>query len=303
MPVATLVAVPLGALAFLADAALLLLAAQALLVLDPLARATVVVAATALVVTRARQVAAGNARCLVAALLPVPVRHARLAFAALLVADKALARIVACAVIFATLRQRTTLGPLAVPALFVAARLRLAHFRLPSLLLPSLLSLRLAAVGLLTGVGLLPGALGVGTTLGLMATGIPACFGLALLLAGALLRDVLSRIGLSTCLARATLGVLHLLAPGVLLVAAPVLGPWPLLDARVVLLFLRVGALTALVLAGDGGRSDAQDQDSGECHRTQERSGEQNFHVESPLSRACMAAARRPLCARGMNRL
>jgi hypothetical protein len=236
-----------------------------------------------------------------AALLLVPARRACLAFARLLLAglllpDKALARIGAPALVVA-MRLRAPFDPFAIHALFVAACLLLAGLRLPDLL-----GLGPPAFGL-PGIGLLSGALGVGTPFGLLAASIAARFGLAALLAGAVLRGPLSRFGFPALFAGTTLGLLasfpgaalRLLAhglPRVLPVVATAFGLRPLLmfDARLVVLLVLVGAFAALVVAGDGGRGDAHGQDGGERNRDQELSGGNSFHVDH----LCRAPWRRP---------
>lgn len=242
-----------------------------------------------------------------AALLLVPARRACRAFAGLLLArlllpDKALARIGAPALVVA-MRLRAPFGPFAIHALFVAACLFLVGVFLAGLRLPGLLGLGLTAFGLLPGIGLLSGALGVGTAFGLLAAGIAARFGLAALLAGAVLRGLLSRFGLPALFAGTTLGLLALFPgaalcllahglPRVLPVVATAFGLRPLLmfDARLVVLLFLVSAFAALVVAGDGGRGDAHGHDGGQRNRAQELSGGNNCHVDH----LCRAPWRRP---------
>lgn len=121
LPVAALLAIALGALAFFADAAFLLFAAQAPLIVDPLACATVVVDAVA------RQGAADHAwRFAAWALLLAPGRFAGLAglpFARLLFACLSRARVAQAVGLFTALRLFATFGDSTIRALVVAARL------------------------------------------------------------------------------------------------------------------------------------------------------------------------------------
>jgi hypothetical protein len=276
LPVAALVAITFGALAFFADAALLLLAAQALLVFDPLAGATFVVAAV-VVDAVARQGAADHARSLAVRL----VRFACLAFACLLVAGKPLACVGALAVIVAMLRLRATFGPFALQALFVATR--------P--FLPDLLASGLLVLGLTPCFRLSLRALLACAAFGLPATGVAARFGLPALLAGLTLRCLPPR-GLLALLAGAGLGLLALLAGAMFgllscgLLASGILSVVVAAFGWLVLLLLVVDAFVARVVAGGGGRCDAGGQDSGQRKRAQDLSGEGELHVDHLRRRA-----------------
>ncbi|MDN5781453.1 MAG: hypothetical protein L0H23_05425 [Luteimonas sp.] len=183
LPVAAVVAVAFGTLAFFADAAFLLVVVQALLVVGALACAAFVVA-TVIVDAVARQGTADHARGVAAAalLLLAPARFAYLAdlaFTRLLFARLLCARIAQAVGLFTALRLFATLGKSMVRVLVVATRL----------LSLGLLSLRLFPLGLrapgLLSLGLVPGfglpaALFTGAAFGLLLAGgllAPVCVG------------------------------------------------------------------------------------------------------------------------------